>query len=491
MAAAMKIAAMTVGDLLGSEAGHAAGIEINDLVLDSRDVTPGAAFVAVAGGRTHGLAFAKAARQHGAAVVLYEPDDTWPAPAEPCVAVPGLRERLGELANRFYGRKAAWPALTGVTGTNGKTTVAYLIAQAMTRLQHTCGYIGTLGFGIPPELTEHRLTTPDCLTLHKEIALMPVRDVVLEVSSHALAQDRLDGLRVRSAVFTNLSRDHLDEHGDYESYAKAKAALFTRPEIDQVVLNLDDPYAEALARLVADSVRVLGVSIEGNESADLSADVFELGPQGLRLEISGAYGAAQLRSRLIGRFNAENLMLALGALLNLDVALGDACDSLGGCVAPPGRMESFGAGGNRPAVVVDYAHTPDALERALVTLRGNCDGELWCVFGCGGDRDPGKRAMMGEIAARCADHVVLTDDNPRSEDPAAIVAQIAEGARAAKDLRIEHDRAKAIELAVRSATENDVVLVAGKGHEHWQITAAGRRELDDRRIVMSVLEGVA
>jgi len=491
VAAAMKVGAMTVGELLDTPAGGALSIEINDLVLDSRDVSPGAAFVAVGGARTHGLAYAAAAIERGAAVVLFEPDPSWPAPPEPSVAVADLKHRLGELANRFYGRKAMWPALTGVTGTNGKTTVTYLIAQALTRLQQTCGYIGTLGFGIPPVLTEHRLTTPDCLTLHKEIALMPVRNVVLEVSSHALAQNRLDGLNVSSAVFTNLSRDHLDQHGDFPAYAKAKSSLFTRPELDQVVLNLDDPYAATLEDQIADSVRVLGVSIGRAENADLAASIEKSGMDGLELSISGAYGAATLRSSLVGEFNAGNLMLALGALLNLDVSLSDACVALGECAAPPGRMETFEAPAGGPLVVVDYAHTPDALERALASLSAQAEGEIWCVFGCGGDRDRGKRRMMGEIAARGAEHIVLTDDNPRTEDPAAIVREIAEGTASHPSVRIVHDREKAIEIAVTSAATGDIVLVAGKGHEHRQLTAAGQRELDDRKIVAAILEGLA
>lgn len=486
MAAALSGATMTVGDLLGPAAGVRANIEISDLVLDSRDVLPGAAFVAVPGAEAHGLDFAADALDRGAVVVLYEPDGGHEPPPGASVAVANLARRLGELGKRFYARKANPPALIGITGTNGKTTVAYVIAQALTRLQRTCGYIGTLGYGIPPDLSEHRLTTPDVLTLNKEISLMPVGDIALEVSSHALSQNRLDGINVRSAVFTNLTRDHLDAHGDFERYAQAKTMLFTRPEIDNVVLNLDDAFAAELRRHIAPSARVLGISTAAHGDADLAAAIVESGVTGLRLQISGAYGAATLNSGLIGRFNAENLLLALGALLNLDVALREACAALEDCEPPPGRMETFPGKGAMPSVVVDYAHTPDALARVLDTLANQTDGQIWCVFGCGGDRDPGKRRLMGKVAAQ-ASHIVLTDDNVRNEDPDAIVAAIREGIGQHPDVRIEHDRARAIELAIRAASPEDVVLVAGKGHEHWQLIGARRLPFDDRAVVAHVL----
>jgi UDP-N-acetylmuramoyl-L-alanyl-D-glutamate--2,6-diaminopimelate ligase len=487
VAAAMQSSAMRLGELLGSGAGQYAGVEISDLVVDSRDVTPGAAFLAVPGRCAHGLDFAVEAIAKGAAIVLYEPDAAHVAavPA-PSIAVPRLGQRLGELAERFYSRKATPPAIAGITGTNGKTTVAYLLAQALTKLGRSCGYVGTLGFGIPPLLAPHRLTTPDCLTLHRELAAMPVTEIAMEISSHALAQGRIEGLTIRLAVFTNLTRDHLDEHGDFASYARAKASLFARPSVDRVVLNLDDPFADDLLGTLGPHVRVIGVSLGGDARAELRASIDAMDIDGMRLTVAGPAGSAVVRTRLIGEFNAQNLLVALGALIGLDTPLEEAASALELCEAPPGRMERFGGSG-APIVIVDYAHTPDALGRALDALVPLASGEVWCVFGCGGDRDRGKRPLMGREAAARADHIVLTDDNPRNEDPAAITTAIRKGIGTDSDVVIEHDRQRAIELAIARARRGDVVLVAGKGHETRQITAHGERPVDDRRIVAAAL----
>lgn len=486
MVAVLEAQGMTLGELLGQEAGRYAGAVVTDLVADDRDAVPGAAFLALSGARAHGLDFAEAARARGATIVLYDPATTDRVPADPSVSVARLRERLGVLARAFYGPKVARTTVVGITGTNGKTTVAYLLAQALSRLGRTCGYIGTLGFGIPPELAAHRLTTPDCLTLHREIAMLPVVNVALEVSSHALAQDRAAGLDLRHAVFTNLSHDHLDAHGDFASYGRAKTLLFTRPEAEYAVLNVDDPFAATLRQSIPSGVRLLGVTTQGTDSADLAGHARFSGLDGQRIDVSGAYGTAQITSRLTGEFNTSNLMLALGALLNLDLAFAEACEALGSCRPPPGRMEVFG-GDDAPWVVVDYAHTPDALRRVLATLRLAAAGEVWCVFGCGGDRDAAKRPAMGRIAA-AADHVVLTDDNPRSEDPEAIIAAIRAGLSGHGSVQVEHDRHAAIALAIAAAHPGDVVLVAGRGAERRQLFASQAVDFDDRDVVASILE---
>jgi UDP-N-acetylmuramoyl-L-alanyl-D-glutamate--2,6-diaminopimelate ligase len=485
MAAVMDSTAVTLGELLGNDAGALATVEVTDIVLDSRDASPGCAFVALDGAQAHGLAYAAAARAKGAVVVLYDPATTQQRPAMPSVALARLRSRLGELAHRFYARKAHWPIVTAVTGTNGKTTVAYVLAQALTRVGRTGGYIGTLGYGLPPQLVEHRLTTPDCFTLHREIAAMPVADVAMEASSHGLAQNRLDGLDVAGAIFTNLTHDHLDAHGDLVQYGAAKTKLFTRPELDHAVINLDDPYAPTLRAAIAADVHVLGVTLSGDADADIRGRIVAHGLEGQQIAIDGAYGAATLRTRLIGEFNAMNLLLVLGALLNLDVPIGEACAALGGCVAPPGRMEVFGGNGT-PRVVVDYAHTPDALTRALQAIVELARGEVWVVFGCGGERDRTKRPLMGR-AATVAQHIVLTDDNPRSENPAEIVAQIRAGITGTHDVHVEHDRAAAIALAIESAGPDDVVLVAGRGHERVQQRGDGGHVLDDRVVVGRII----
>jgi UDP-N-acetylmuramoyl-L-alanyl-D-glutamate--2,6-diaminopimelate ligase len=487
MMAAAVVAAMTLGKLLGPAAGLHADLKIRDLVIDHRHVTAGAAFVAVPGSRVHGVSFAEQALERGAAVVLYEPSGAeGQVPHGPSIPIAGLKARLGELARAFYGRGREPAELAGVTGTNGKTTVAHSIAQAMQRLGAPCGYIGTLGFGVPPDIEPHALTTPDCFTLHREIAAIATPHVALEVSSHALEQDRVAGLEFGTAIFTNLTRDHLDHHGDLASYGRAKMRLFTRPELRRAVVNRDDPFAAPLTSAMPSHVRVLGTSLAGAAEADLVARFVSRGLDGMVLEIGGAHGAAALDSRFIGRFNAENLLVALGALLAWELPLGDACAALAACEPPKGRMEIHGGDG-APYVVIDYAHTPDALERVLATLREACNGEIWCVFGCGGERDRGKRALMGRAAARHAEHVVLTDDNPRGEDPALIVADIREGLAAHPSVVVEHARDAAIARAIRGASALDVVLVAGKGHETAQIIGAGERPFDDREAVARAL----
>jgi len=487
MAAALQSRTMRLGELLGSAAGGQADIEIHDLVMDSRDVSPGAAFLALRGGKAHGLEFAPQAIHNGATVVLYDPAEGRAGTAEPSLAVPGLRRRLADLARKFYGSQADTAEITAVTGTNGKTTVAYVIAQALTALNRECAYIGTLGFGVPPKLTEHRLTTPDCLTLHKEIASLPATDVALEVSSHALAQQRIEGLTIRSAVFTNLTRDHLDEHGSFANYARTKAMLFKWPGLEHAIVNLDDPFAAELIAVIEPTVRVLGVSTEGHRDADLHAAITARDAHGMELAISCVDGSAVLKTPLVGAFNAQNLLSALGVLLCLDIPLLDACEALAGARPPPGRMEVFSGGEAAPAVIVDYAHTPDALARVLDTIADLGAHEVWCVFGCGGDRDPGKRPLMGRAAAERADHIVLTDDNPRSENAAAIVAAIRAGIGPHADVVVEHDRGAAIVHAIRAALPEDIVLVAGKGHERRQRFAGYMRPFEDREAVLGAL----
>ena len=487
MAAALTAAAMTLGDLLGPAAAGHADIEIRDLVIDSRQVTPGAAFVAVPGGVRHGLEFAAQALERGASIVLYVPDAEYPAVPEPSLAVPGLKDRLGELAAVFFASDGAYAEALGVTGTNGKTTVAYLTASAMVEHGAACGYIGTLGFGPPADLNPHSLTTPDCLSLHREIAAMGLPRVALEVSSHALEQDRIAGLDIGAAVFTNLTRDHLDHHGDLASYGDAKARLFNRPALGKAVLNADDPFAARMAHELPAGCEQILTTLRGSPDADLVGNCRFNALSGLDLAVSGRYGSATIASPLIGEFNAENLLLAVGALLAWDLPLADACAALSACKPPPGRMEVFGGTGGLPWVVVDYSHTPAALERVLATLAQATPGDVWCVFGCGGERDRGKRAEMGVVAARSARSIVLTDDNPRGEDPAAIVADIRAGIEAHPDVEVVHAREAAIGRAVRAARAGDVVLVAGKGHETVQTIAGRHRPFDDRAIVADVL----
>jgi UDP-N-acetylmuramoyl-L-alanyl-D-glutamate--2,6-diaminopimelate ligase len=512
MAAEATRRSLRLSELLGVAAGRHGSLEISDLVLDSRDVAPGAAFVALLGARAHGLDFATQALARGAAVVLYEPGHARAAVPEPCVAVPDLKSRLPELARRFFGLAVA-PTIVGVTGTNGKTTVAYLLAQALGKRKSgsdlnfvpesesgrdarrnrgptpisSCAYIGTLGFGVPPVIRPHRLTTPDCLTLHRELAALATTRVAMEVSSHALAQDRIAGLRFHTAAFTNLTRDHLDEHGSLERYGRAKARLFELPDLKAAVVNANDPFAEHLAGVVRAGCELVRTSIGAEAPADIVGEIRRSDLNGIELAVSGRFGNATLASSLVGDFNAENLVVALGTLLVHGFGLQAACEALAAAKAAPGRMELQGGPPAKPWVVVDYAHTPDALERVLRTLKKAARGELIVVFGCGGERDRGKRELMGEVAAKLASRIVITDDNPRREDPVQIVKDIRAGLTPHRKVEVIRDRRDAIAAAIAAAHPGDVVVIAGKGHEDYQIVAGETRPFSDRAVVAEVL----
>ena len=486
--AALATTVMTLGDLLGSNAGVHGSVEITDLVLDSRQVTPGSAFVAVPGIQEHGLSHTEDALRRGAAIIIYEPTSVFSSIPEFSIPVEGLRDRLGELARKFFWCDFSPQTVAGVTGTNGKSTVAYLIAQAMNSTGAACGYVGTLGYGIPPDLKEHGLTTPDCLTLHREVRDLQSSYAAVEVSSHALAQNRISGLNIPTAVFTNLSRDHLDYHGDLTSYGRAKAKLFQRSGLSQAVLNVDDPFASTLLRGLPDDVTKISISTR-DSSADLFGQVFRADLDGTTVQISGLCGTGLIKSKLVGDFNVENLLLALGVLFAWDVTMADACETLSFCRTPPGRMEVFRGSADAPWVIVDYAHSPTALENALTCLNRYSAAETWCVFGCGGERDPGKRPLMGAVAAKLADHVVLTNDNPRGEDPGEIIAQIRSAITSHPDVIVEHDRKRAIVNAIGAASPGDAVLIAGKGHEILQEIGQQRHPFSDRSVVEAVMEG--
>ncbi len=469
---------------------------ITGLALDSRTVRPGDLFFALVGGATDGRRFVEEALARRAAAVAQE------APAAslearhgvPVIGVPGLDQQVGRVADRFYGHPSADLWVAGVTGTNGKTTVSHLVAQALggEGSGPRCGVVGTLGSGLFGELRPSRHTTPDAITLHRLLADLRgrgVRHVAMEVSSHALVQGRVNGVAFDVAAFTNLTRDHLDYHGSLEAYAEAKRRLFHFPGLKAAVVNLDDPLgASILARLDA-GVDALGYSLAGAPRARVRARTLEVGPAGLRMEVSTPAGHGVLESPLLGRFNAGNLLAALGMLLTLRLPLPGLLAALGQARPVAGRMERHGGREGQPLVVIDYAHTPDALESVLATLREHCRGRLACVFGCGGERDRGKRPEMGAVAERLADEVLVTDDNPRREDPDLIVADILGGMARPERARVERDRARAIALAVAGAGAGDVVLVAGKGHEDYQEVNGQRRPYSDRAVVRALLDG--
>lgn len=471
-----------------------ADVQITDLTLDSRTVRAGGAFVALPGTRTHGVGFAAQAVQAGARVILWEPVEGVAAPRTPAdvcvVAINDLTRRLGTIADRYFDAPSASVRTLGVTGTNGKTTTAYIIAAALQRLGAASAYAGTLGHGRIGAIRAGTHTTHDCITVHRQLAELRddgVRLLAMEVTSHALDQHRVDGVRFDAAVFTNLTRDHLDYHGTFESYFDAKARLFAWPGVRHAVINADDAFGRQLIDLTA--ARVIAYSRSASRTGtQLLAKRVDVGSHGLDIAIDGGFGAATLRSRFIGDFNVENALAALGALLALEFPFDDAVAALEQCSAPPGRMETLAAPG-KPLVIIDYAHTPDALEKALLAARKHCAGRLICVFGCGGDRDAGKRPLMGAIAERLADRIVITDDNPRTEDGDAIVADIVQGLAHRDRACVERDRAAAIELAIRAGAAGDAVLIAGKGHEDYQIVGLERRRFSDREVAQAVLGG--
>jgi UDP-N-acetylmuramoyl-L-alanyl-D-glutamate--2,6-diaminopimelate ligase len=487
--------------LAGLLAGHAApgrDVEIVDLTLDSREATPGCAFIACRGRSTHGLAHAATAVEKGAIAVLWDPSEGVQPPALPpqvvCVEVPGLAAAAGAIAARFFGEPSQEIEVAGITGTNGKTTTAYLLAQAADAVGRRGAYLGTLGFGRPGDLRDAGLTTPDVVSVHRRLAEARdsgAKSLAMEVSSHALDQRRVAAVHFGTAVFTNLSRDHLDYHGTLESYQQAKARLFASEGLRRAVINVRDPFGRALAEQLDDSVEAVLYSSSNELWLPRTAGWIRL-PElratsiGLSLHIESSWGAGTLRSPLIGEFNAENLLAVLGVLLGWGVPMQKALVALATCVAPPGRMEAFG-GGSQPLVLVDYAHSPDALAKALDAARAHTRGRLHCVFGCGGDRDPGKRPQMGAIAESLADTVIVTDDNPRSEDSLAIIEQVLAGMSDASAARVLPDRATAIHQAVLEAEAGDVVLVAGKGHEQYQLVGRETRPFSDRKVVLDAL----
>ncbi|QHS10266.1 UDP-N-acetylmuramoyl-L-alanyl-D-glutamate--2,6-diaminopimelate ligase [Sinimarinibacterium sp. NLF-5-8] len=470
---------------------------ITGVAIDSRRVQAGDLFLAVPGhDGKHGLDYLQQALAHGAVAVAYDPAGAraLPGASVPMVAVPGLGACAGELASRFYGQPSQSLFCVGITGTDGKTSTAYLLAQALDALAQPCAYIGTIGVGRVGRLQTATHTTPDAASLHRTLAQMRAQGAqaaALEVSSHALDQDRVAGVDFDVAVLTNITRDHLDYHGTLEAYIAAKRKLFERAEVKTVVLNQDDPQGRQWAlSLPARAQRIVyGIDGEPCSAHYVIGRDLDLTPHGMTLTADTHCGRVTLHSPLLGRFNAYNLLAVLAVLLARGVDLEHAARALAQLSTVPGRIEGFRGARAQPLVVVDYAHTPDALAQILQAVRAHCQGQLIAVFGCGGDRDTGKRPLMGAVAAQLADAVIVTDDNPRSEAPQAItdaiVAGIALDARAR--VQVIHDRAEAIARAVARAQANDVVVVAGKGHETTQTYGAEVRAFSDRAFVAELL----
>ena len=464
----------------------AQGVEPRGVADDSRAVQPGDLFLAYPGARADGRRFIADAIARGAVAVLWETcreagdDFSWdPAWRVAQYAESGVRRLAGPLAHAVYGWPCERLSLIAVTGTNGKTTITQWLGRAHPR---PCATIGTLGAGFVDALDESVLTTPQAPVLAGYLARFAAAGAqacAIEASSVGIEEGRLDGARVDVAVFSNLTRDHLDYHGTMEAYAAAKAKLFAWPHLRLAVVNLDDPFGRQLAGECI-APRVIGYTQQGagGTPAVVAAEDVEETPAGLRFRLCLPNGRVSVETGLLGRYNLSNLLAVAAVLYDAGLAAGEIGERLAALPSPPGRLERLG-GVNEPLVVVDYAHTPDALENALVALRGVARARgagLTVLFGCGGDRDPGKRPQMGAIAARLADRVVITSDNPRSEDPLAILTQVSAGAPGATVIA---DRAAAIRAAILAAHPAEVVLLAGKGHEPYQEIAGERRPFSD------------
>ncbi len=463
------------------------------ITADSRRIEPGVAFAAYPGTHSDGRKFVPDAIARGTSAVLWEStgfawDRGWQVPHLP---VEGLQMRLGQIADFIYGSPSQALWMVGVTGTNGKTSCAHWIGQALDACGRRAGILGTLGNGLVGGMAPASHTTPDAPALHellRQFKAAGAKAVAMEVSSHGLDQGRVSGVKFDVALFTNLTRDHLDYHHTMAAYGHAKAKLFSWPRLRTSVINADDPFGQSLV----DAGRARGAHVlsYGLAAADIAATGVQMSAGGMRLAVKTPWGKTDIASPTIGTFNAQNLLGVLGTLLASDVPLDAAAAALSRLQPPAGRMQRMG-GADRPLVVVDYAHTPDALEKVLNALRPAVapSSELICVFGCGGDRDPGKRPEMGRIAARFADRVVVTSDNPRSEDPAAIANAVARGVRDEGNRRwtIEIDRGDAIRHAVGAAKAGDVVLIAGKGHETYQDANGVRTAFSDAAAAVAAL----
>ncbi len=469
-------------------------VNVTGITSDSRKVNTGDLFIAYKNPAV--IDYVKSAVDSGASAVVAEVDQFPDIPKHnvPVISLPQLGAQAGLIAARFFGHPTHNMNVIGITGTNGKTTVSYLIAQASSLIgQGKSGLIGTLGYGPFDQITKGPNTTPEPVTLQNIFANMyqdGVDVVAMEVSSHGLDQNRITGIEFDIAVFTNLSRDHLDYHQTMENYAESKRRLFSDYLIRKAVFNLDDEYGHKLADEFQNKIELVGYTLASGNQYDfpvVSANVVSNKPAGLTLDLNSPWGKGTLQSDLIGDFNASNLLASLSALCMVGVSFSDALSNLSKCSSVPGRMEYFRQEG-MPLVIVDYAHSPEALRQAFRALQSQTSGKLICVFGCGGQRDKGKRAEMGQIAETYADHIFLTNDNPRNEAAETIIEDIIGGIKDQSRVTKEPDRRKAIRLAIHSASADDVLLIAGKGHEDYQEIAGVRYPLSDRSIVKQAMD---
>tara|TARA_R110000772_G_scaffold254855_1_gene370879 strand:- start:1762 stop:3294 length:1533 start_codon:yes stop_codon:yes gene_type:complete len=486
---------MTLSRLLETEISVPESMDmvLTGIELDSRNIDRGDLFIACKGANFDGHDFVSEVIAKGAAAVLVEKGDLWQEISQennvPIIPVQNLASRISHIAAIFFNKPADHFALVGVTGTNGKTSVCQFYAESISRLGHICGTSGTLGYGIYGNDLEVNAastpaTTPDPITVQRifsEMLQQKADAMVMEVSSHGLKQGRVCINEFNIAVFTNLSRDHLDYHNSMQAYGEAKLKLFNGSRLGAAVLNMDDMFTATILNSLSRQVKIYTYSLS-NPQADVYPEAIEFKRKGFSLSLSTPWGKGRLDTGLLGSFNVSNLLAVLTAVMATEIHQ-DRMDfqqvlKAVAKVSPvKGRMELIG---DFPvSVVVDYAHTPDALENSLQALHEHFKGKIWCVFGCGGDRDKGKRPMMARIAERLADEIIVTDDNPRQENSSDIIEQITSGFTQKETVRVESDRAQAIDFAIRNATEGDVVLIAGKGHEEYQDVGAERLMFSD------------
>lgn len=462
---------------------------ISDVKNDSRQIKEGDLFLAYPGALTDGCLFIDKAAASGAAAITYDPIH---APASlrlpttiPCIPIPQLAEKISAIAKRFYDNPADSLSLTGVTGTNGKTTIAYQLAQAHSLLGQKSAYIGTIGQGNVTLLKPLENTTPDALCLQKlfhEYRQQGIKQVCMEVSSHALSQHRVDGIPFNQALFTNLTLDHLDYHHTMEEYAAAKAQLFASPELEWAIINQDDPYQQLMSQAVKSNVNIIKYGMR--KACDVSASIRHMDITGTEIDVHSTWGVHHLKINALGAFNIYNSLAIFSSLMASGYEAEQVVLVMSQLKAAPGRMEVLASS---PYVLVDYAHTPDALENALITLQQLKKGQLWVVFGCGGDRDKSKRAVMGKAASLYADKIVITSDNPRSEDPKSIINDIAEGISSLTPIVKLINREEAIAHALAGAEKDDIILIAGKGHEAYQQIGSVKHPFSDQEVVRRLI----
>jgi len=470
-------------------------ITITGLALDSRLVVKGNAFIALAGSRQHGLLHLKQAVEQGAGAVIYDPFGienlpaaTWQIKNIPFISVENLGWHLGEIAAVYYGQPSRFMDVIGITGTNGKTSCSQFLGQ----LLDDCGIIGTLGWGEWGKTSKTLNTTPDALAVQQILAELLAnnkRTVAMEVSSHGLEQGRVNGVNFKGVVFTNISRDHLDYHGTMEAYFQAKLTLLQKPGLAFAVVNLDDAYSERILAAVPEAVVTWGISIKGKtlgKGESVVAENIVHSMNGIEFDACWQNHAGRVKVPLYGDFNSENVLTVLAVMLAMGISMIDAVNRLESIKPVVGRMERFGTGPD-PVIFIDYAHTPDALEKVLTGLKKHCHQALWVVFGCGGNRDKGKRPLMGACADRWADHIIVTDDNPRYENSRDIVQDILAGCHSAK-VEVIQDRETAIKKAIVNASVNDCVVIAGKGHEDYQEINGVQQPFSDRDFVIEALK---